>query len=63
MTGLQLLKNEMRNRGLQENQIESKAVAVVLDVLSGGEFNIAVYDAKRELSSINHQIESAKWEL
>ena len=34
MTGLELLREEMLKRGLNKQQVESKAVAVILDILA-----------------------------
>ena len=63
MTGLELFKVEMRKRGLTENQINSKGVAVALDILSesSGTY-LHIKEAEDELEELRRHIEFLKRE-
>lgn len=63
MTGLELFKVEMRKRGLTENQINSKSVAVALDILSesSGTY-LHIKEAEDELKELRRHIEFLKRE-
>ena len=66
MTGLELLQKEMRRRGATPNQINSKAVGMVLDIISGSiskstYLNIA--EAKQHLTNIRNQVIGSEQEL
>lgn len=63
MTGLELFKVEMRKRGLTENQINSKGVAVALDILSesSGTY-LHIKEAEDELKELRRHIEFLKRE-
>lgn len=64
MTGLDCLKEEMKNRGMTKAQCDSKIVAVVLDILSNaGTNHTAEYQAKADLDAVYRAIRYAKWEL
>ena len=68
MTGLECLKEEMAKRGCSKAQIESKTVAIVLDILAGTgtEFTKLHEDSKRmeerrkELDRREKQIDAKK---
>ena len=65
MTGLDCLREEMAKRGCNKAQIESKAVAVVLDILSnGGTINTDVWEAEHKLKwcKYEHQAEENRHE-
>lgn len=63
MTGLELFKVEMRKRGLTENQINSKGVAVAMDILSesSGTY-LHIKEAEDELEELRRHIEFLKRE-
>lgn len=70
MTGKELLFQELRERGLTENQINSKAVAVVLDViandgteryLNAKEVDDELKKKKEDLASLQSSLRIQKW--
>lgn len=63
MTGLELFKVEMRKRGLTENQINSKGVAIALDILSesSGTY-LHIKEAEDKLEELRRHIEFLKRE-
>lgn len=70
MTGKELLFQELRERGLTENQIKSKGVAVVLDViandgtdryLNAKEIDDELEKKKDALFSLQHRLRTQKW--
>lgn len=75
MTGIDLLRDELRKRGLNESQVISKVTAEVLDVLTqSGETNLNIYKTeyktskrlaklKREVSSLENAIWAKEREL
>jgi chromosome segregation ATPase len=68
MTGLDCLREEMEKRGLTKSQIESKTVAVVLDIIanSGHKYmeiwkNEAIESKK--LNDLRHEVQGCKNEI
>lgn len=71
MTGKELLFQELRERGLTENQINSKAVAVLLDViandgtdryLNAKEVDDELKEKKEALVSLQNSLKIRKWQ-
>ena len=61
MTGLDCLREELRKRGMSKVQIESKVVAVVLDILANtGTVHADLRDAEIELNEVQDQLRRAK---
>lgn len=68
MTGLELLKQEMINRGCNKAQCDSKAVLVVLDIVSKAdgkylllaELESAIKSKRLEITCLQDQIEELK---
>lgn len=61
MTGLDLLREEMKKRGCNDKQATSKAVAVVLDIISksGNKFQ-DIQEAEKRLQDLNVEIRDAE---
>lgn len=61
MTGLEALREEMIKRGCTKQQAESKAVAVVLDIVAGtGSAYSDIYSAEKKLAELRGQIDRDK---
>ena len=64
MTGLQCLKEEMQKRGASKALTESKAVAMVLDIVAdGGSVYTDMAEAVKEYNALLDKIENTKREL
>lgn len=64
MTGLECLREEMKRRGATPNQITSKAVGMVLDIMSGGgETYINIAEAEQHLVNLTNRIAVLEGEL
>lgn len=66
MTGLELLQEEMRRRGATPNQINSKAVGMVLDIISGSiskNTYLDIAEAKQHLTNIRNQLSRDEQEM
>ena len=51
MTGLECLREEMKKRGCNNSQLNSKVIGIVLDIISGNEnLYINIQEAKQELA-------------
>lgn len=56
MTGLECLKEEMTRRGCTKSQVESKTVAVVLEIVAnGGSIYTDLTEAKKELEEYREE--------
>ena len=65
-SGYELLKEEMKARGLTPSQIASKTVAVVLDIIANAEDKtvyLDVWEAKRRLSALESKVDQYQREL
>ena len=62
MNGLELLREEMKTRGCNTAQYNSKTVAIVLDILSGEGIHAFtdIYQAEQDLKAIQEEIERRK---
>lgn len=64
MTGLDCLKEEMKKRGLNQAQCDSKVAAVVLDILANADTNhTEEYQKKANLQILDAKINSQKMNL
>lgn len=64
MTGLECLRAEMRRRGATPNQITSKAVGMVLDIISESKDTyINIAEAEQYRTNIRNQIDGSVLEL
>lgn len=60
MTGLDCLREELEKRGLSKAQINSKAVAVVLDVVArSGDKYTQMWKSEEEASKHERELENA----
>lgn len=70
MTGLEMLKAEMRERGCSKSQLDSKVVGIMLEIISGEkDIYVNVQEAERELSELQNTLsdlrlvkDNLKWE-
>ena len=68
MTGLDCLREEMKNRGMLQSQIDSKVVPVVLDIIAGSEMKYTEMwkeetEETKRLSQLKKEIRSAERRL
>lgn len=66
MNGIDCLKEEMIKRGCTKNQIESKTVPVVLDIIANAEDKTVftdLFDAEKRIESLKSEIRDLESEL